>query len=265
MAHPSRASKARFAVEVSYIPGARVLNLGPTKTFGRLASDAAARLPQRFSARIWTAVVLGFVLAYGFLFTVVHPYVDTRTCVAQLPDPLFALLRYDARWFRVSHELFYAVTAASLVALGLQVARGEHRPLLRFGLGISLQAPLRALTMALLPLCRATCPPGTAARATVPMMDLGFVKFPWLTWATNDLVFSGHVAEFLILYLAVRAFWPRSALLALIVFQVLEALALIITRGHYTIDIVIAIPFALLADRMAVALLARTARLRSAP
>jgi hypothetical protein len=205
-------------------------------------------------------VALSFVLAYGFLFTVVHPYVDTRTCVAQLPDPLFAVLAYDPRWYRVSHELFYLVTAVVLAALVGQAARGDHRPLVRFALGISLQAVMRSLTMVLLPLCRATVPPGHAARALVPTLDLGFARLPWLPWATNDLMFSGHVGEFLILYLAVRGSWPRPALAGLIAFQILEALALIITRGHYTIDIVTAVPFAFLAYRMALTALERFTR-----
>jgi hypothetical protein len=219
-----------------------------------------ARLPPRFPPRVWAAVVAAFVAAYGLLFTVVHPYVDTRICVAQLPDPLFAVLPFDARWYRVSHELFYVVTAATLTGLFVQAVRGDHRPLVRFAMGISLQAVMRSLTMALLPLCRATVTPGHAAKTVVPTLNLGFAKLPWLPWATNDLMFSGHVCEFLILYLAVRTTWPRWALWALIVFQVLEALALVITRGHYTIDIVIAVPFAFLADRLATVVLARLSR-----
>jgi hypothetical protein len=223
----------------------------------------SARLPPRFRREVWATVLVGFALAYGFLFTVVHPYVDTRICVAQLPDPLFSLLAYDPRWYRVSHELFYVVTAAVLVGLFAQASRGgDQRPLVRFGLGISLQAVMRSVTMALLPLCRATVTPGHAARAMVPTLNLGLVRLPWLPWATNDLMFSGHVCEFLILYLAVRTTWPRFALWGLAAFQVLEALALVITRGHYTIDIVIAVPFAFLADRTATAVLGRLSRPR---
>jgi hypothetical protein len=221
----------------------------------RLAGDPAARLPALFPLWVWMVVVIAFVLAYGFLFSVVHPFVDTRPCVSQLRDPLFALLSFDDRWYKVSHELFYAVTVASVAALVTQAVRGDHRPILRFALGVSLQAPLRSLTMALLPLCKVTVEPGQAARAAIPTLDLGFVQVPWLTWATNDLMFSGHVGEFLILYLSVRRFWPRPALLGLIAFQVLMALALVITRGHYTIDIVVAIPFAFMADRLAAAML----------
>jgi hypothetical protein len=226
----------------------------------RIPGDPAVWLPARFAGWIWALVATAFLCAYGFLFSVVHPYIDTRRCVAPLPDPLFQLLPYDPRWYRVSHELFYVVTVVVLVALLAQAARGEQRPILRFALGISIQAPLRALTMVLLPLCRATVLAGHAARDVVPTLNLGFARVPWLTWATNDLVFSGHVAEFLILTFAVRAFWSRRALAGLAVFQVLEALALVITRGHYTADVVIAVPFAFLADRLAVDALRRLAR-----
>ena len=239
-----------------------VQHLAPTEPIDRVSRDPAARLPARFRPWVWVLVVGSFLAAYGFLFTVVHPFIDTRICVAHLPDPLFRLIPFDGRWYRISHELFYAVTAMSVIGLVVLAARGEHRPMLRFGLGLSLQAPMRALTMALLPLCKATVEVGHAARATIPTLNLGFARIPWLTWATNDLVFSGHVCEFLVLYFAVRAFWPRGALWGLIVFQILEAIALVATRGHYTVDIVIAVPFAFLADRLAVTLLSRLGRPR---
>jgi hypothetical protein len=222
-----------------------------------VAGDPAGRLPARLSLSIWMATGLAFVCAYGFLFTVVHPYVDTRICVAQLPDPLFSLIPYNPAWYRISHELFYVVTVVCLAVLARQSARGEHRALVRFAAAISVQAVLRAITLVLLPLCKATVAPGTAALAAVPTIDLGFMHLPWRTWATNDLVFSGHVGEFLILSLAVRPFWPGRARLALGLFQVLQAVALIATRGHYTVDVVIAVPFAFFADRLTVAALAR--------
>jgi hypothetical protein len=241
-------------------PSAATVLSAPPPSNARLPGDPAVWLPARFPAWVWGLVAAAFLTAYGFLFSVVHPYIDTRRCVAPLPDPLFNLLPYDGRWYRVSHELFYVVTAVSLATLLYQAARGEQRPILRFALGISIQAPLRALTMVLLPLCRATVLAGHAARQVVPTLNLGFAHVPWLTWATNDLVFSGHVAEFLILTFAVRAFWPRTALAGLAVFQILEALALIITRGHYTADIVIAVPFAFLADRLSVGALRQLTR-----
>ena len=220
-----------------------------------MATDPCRKLPAQLPRAVWVATVLAFVMAYGFLFSVVHPYVDTRACVAQLPDPLFALIPYHHAWYLVSHELFYIVTGICLGALLRQSVRGDHRALVRFGAGISLQAVLRSITLVLLPLCRATVAPGHAAITLVPTIDLGFGHLPWRPWATNDLVFSGHVAEFLILSLAVRPFWPRWARVALTVFLVLQAVALVATRGHYTVDIVIAVPFAFFADRVTVAVL----------
>jgi hypothetical protein len=237
----------------------------PLAAASGLAGDPAGRLPARLPRSVWVATGLAFVCAYGFLFTVVHPYVDTRICVAQLPDPLFAVIPYHHGWYRISHELFYLVTAVCLAALLGQVARGEHRALVRFAAGISVQAVLRAITLVLLPLCRATVAPGTAALDAVPTIDLGFMHLPWRTWATNDLVFSGHVGEFLILSLAVRPFWPGRARLALGLFQVLQAVALVATRGHYTVDIVIAVPFAFFADRLTVAALAHWTARRPPP
>jgi hypothetical protein len=222
----------------------------------RLAHDPAGRLPARLPTRVWVAIVVGFVAAYGFLFTVIHPLVDTRICVAQLPDPLFALIPFNHHWYRVSHDLFYLVTAVSLVLLVRQAVAGEQRPLARFAAGISLQALLRSITLVLVPLCRATVAPGHAALDSVPTIDLGFAHLPWRSWATNDLVFSGHVGEFMILSFAVRPFWPRWGRVSLGLFQLLQAVALVATRGHYTIDIVIAVPFAFFADRVTVAALA---------
>jgi hypothetical protein len=217
-------------------------------------------LPARLPARVWVATTLAFVAAYGFLFTVVHPLVDTRRCLTQLPDPLFAILPYDHAWYLVSHELFYLVTVVSLTALVARTARGDHWPLVRFAAGISLQAALRSITLALLPICRATVQPGHAALDHVPTLDLGLLRIPWRTWATNDLVFSGHVGEFLILSFAVWRVWPRRARAALVAFQLLQAVALIATRGHYTVDIVIAIPFAFFADRVTIGALTLWAR-----
>lgn len=214
-------------------------------------------LPPKLPRRAWALAIGTFVCAYGFLFTVVHPYVDTRRCVARLPDPFFVWIPFHDAWSMVTHDFFYVVTAAVMVKLLVQVARGEHRPLVRFGFGISLQAVFRALTMWLLPLCRDNVQPGTPAIIDVDSLNLGFARIPWRSWATNDLMFSGHVAEFLVLSLAVRGTWPRSAQIALAVFQILQAFALVATRGHYAIDIVVAVPFAIVSAQLADVILRR--------
>jgi hypothetical protein len=226
----------------------------------RLSGDPSARLPARLPLSVWLGAAAALLLAYGFLFTYVHPHVDVRRCVARLPDFMFAVLPFDPRWYRVSHELFYLVSLACLGALFYQAARGEHRPLLRFAAAVALQAVLRSITLLMLPICKANVEPGHAALDHMPMADLGFARIPWRMWATNDLIFSGHVSEFLILSFAIWPSWPPGARLGLVVFQLLQATALIATRGHYTIDIIIAVPFAFFADRVTVAALARWTR-----
>jgi hypothetical protein len=232
----------------------------PPARLDRLSADPASRLPARLPLSVWLATAASLILSYGFLFSYVHPHVDLRRCVARLPDLLFTVLPFDPRWYRVSHELFYVVSLACLGALFYQVARGEHRPLLRFSAAVALQALLRSITLLMLPICKATIEPGHAAVDHVPTLDLGFAQIPWRMWATNDLIFSGHVGEFLILSFAVWPFWPLGARVGLVAFQLLQAIALIATRGHYTVDIVIAVPFAFFADRVTVAALARWTR-----
>lgn len=219
------------------------------------ADGMLARLPARFGRAAWFAVIVGFVASYGFMFTVIHPMVDTRICLARLPDPLFNLIPFDPRWYFVSHEMYYVFTAASAAGLIATAVRGEQRPLMRYGLGLSLMAAFRSVTLTLLPLCRLTVEPGTAPLAAAPTVDVGFAQIPLRLWATNDLVFSGHVAEFLLMFWVTRG-WPSWWRISLLVFQGAQAYALIATRGHYTIDVVVAIPFAMLADLTALRFLA---------
>jgi hypothetical protein len=76
-------------------------------------------------------------------------------------------------------------------------------------------------------------------------------------------LFSGHVGEFLLLLRLTRS-WPRWPRAVLAVFSVLQIYGLLATRGHYTVDIILAFPCAYFADRMAVHVLALVAR-RAAP
>lgn len=226
-----------------------------------LFPDPGARLPLRLPGRSWLLAIGGLLVSYFFLFLVVHPFVDLRRCVAQLPDPLFGLIPHNPRWYLVSHELYYVVNATGTLTFLVMAWRGDHRPFPRFALGLGLLALFRSVTLTLLPICKSTIPAGTAAitAAELSRLNLGFIEIPYRTWATNDLVFSGHVGEFLLMFWASRSF-PWAARLGLVLFQLLQAYALVATRGHYTIDLVIAVPFAFVADRIAVWLLALTTR-----
>lgn len=224
------------------------------------APTDAAGVPMRLPPWVWVAIAVGFAIAYGIMFTVVHVAADTRPCVAQLPDPLFGMIRYDPRWFYFSHQVYYVFTFGGLGALFYGAIRhGNHAPLGRFAAGLSIQAALRCATVILLPICRATVAPGTIVLAEVPTLDLYFFQVPWRLWAVNDLIFSGHVGEFLLMFWATRH-WPRWSRVSLVVFQVLQAYALLATRGHYLIDILLAIPCAYMADGVSVWLLSHVGR-----
>lgn len=218
--------------------------------------DPASALPRRLPLRVWVLASIAFVAVYLLMWSVVHVHVDVRPCLLRLPDPLFEVVPYGKRWDLVTHDLYEVITVASVVVLVYQAVRGDHRGLVRFGAGLAVQAMLRCATLMLLPLCRANLTAGTIALKQVPTLALGPIELPWRVWATNDLVFSGHVGEFLLLYWATRTWHPVARAL-LIVFQVLQAYALLATRGHYTIDILLALPCAYFANGVVTACLLR--------
>lgn len=222
------------------------------------------RLPRRLSWPIWAAASLLFVAAYFLMWSVVHVHIDLRPCLLVLDDPLFRVIPSDLAWFFVTHEIYTWLTVSAVSALLVTALLGDHRPLVVWGTALGAQALLRSTTLMLLPLCRATVPAGTSAISRVPLLDLGFVSIPWRVWASNDLMFSGHVAEFLLLYWVARH-WPPLARAGLVVFQVAQVYALLATRGHYTIDIVVAVACALLEFRLALWVLLRLARQRVVP
>jgi len=227
--------------------------------------DPLQRLPRKLPARAWILAVVVFAVTYVLMYSVVHIYVDRRACLTTLPDdPGFHLVPKELGWYLVSRLWFEWITIASLLALFVRAYRGDHRPLLRWALALDIQGILRCVTITLLPLCRITVTPGKPAITEIPMLDLGFARIPWRPFASNDLVFSGHVGEFLLLTWATRH-WPRPLRAGLIVFQILQAYALLATRGHYTIDMVLAIPCAFFSDSMSIELLAWLSRRKRRP
>jgi hypothetical protein len=225
--------------------------------------DPGLLLPHRLPLRVWVLASLAFVSVYLLMWSVVHVLVDVRPCLLNLPDPLFEIVPKDTRWDFITHDVYTFVTVGALAALVYQALRGDHRGLVRWGSGLAVQAMLRCCTLTLLPLCRVNLAAGSVALKTVPTLQIGPFELPWRVWATNDLVFSGHVGEFLLLYWATRS-WPASVRVALVVFQVLQAYALLATRGHYTIDLLLAVPCAYFADGVATYCLVRLTRGRAA-
>jgi hypothetical protein len=213
--------------------------------------DLAAVLPSRLPVRAWVLTLVAFLLTYMFMFSVVHVLADTRPCTGRIDDPLFRLVAQDLRWFFVTHTVYYVVNGCGTVAFLWCAWKGDHRPFVRFILGLTLQAAMRSITIWLTPLCRWTVAPGTIVLTEVPTLDLGLFHLPFRGWATNDLVFSGHIGEFLLMMWAAGRSWPAPARWGLIIFQLLQAYGLLATRGHYAIDLVVAVPCAFLANYLA--------------
>jgi hypothetical protein len=231
--------------------------LAPATTFPPRERDAAAP-DERLPLRAWLLASALFLAAYASMWMFVHAWVDTHPCLGHPPDPLYRLIPADGRWSVVSHELYSFVTLVCLGALVVSAARGRHRPLVRWGAALAFQAMERSVCMMLLPLCRYGVAAGTCAATSVPTVRVLGCEIPWRMWATNDLVFSGHVGE-VVLLLAATPRWPPWTRRALLVYQAAQIYALIATRGHYTIDLLLAVPCALFADRLAVRGLDRVA------
>lgn len=218
-----------------------------------------ASVEERMPLRAWLLASAAFLAAYLGMWMFVHAWVDTHPCLGHPPDPLYRLIPADGRFSLVSHELYALSTLGCLGALVVGAARGRHRPLVRWGAALAVQAVERSVCMLLLPLCRYGVAAGTCAATSAPTVRVLGLDVPWRMWATNDLVFSGHVGE-VVLLLCATPHWPRWARRALVGFQLAQMYALIATRGHYTIDLLLAVPCALFADRVAVRGIDRVAR-----
>jgi hypothetical protein len=224
-------------------------------TAPEVAREDGGRLPPRLPWYAWLLAAGSFFAAYSWIFTVVHVHADTTACLLRLDDPLYHLIPVDQRWGLVTRSAYMFLTGACVAAMLLQAILGDHRPLARFGMGLGIMGLLRGLCILLVPLCRTTSLPGSIRLPVVPTLDLGFLSIPWRMWATNDMLFSGHVGEFVLLLRLTRS-WPPAARAFLWVFSVLQVYGLLATRGHYSVDIILAFPCAYFADRMAVHVLA---------
>jgi hypothetical protein len=219
-----------------------------------LWDDDGNRLRPRLPLAAWLFAFFAFFAAHIYMFSYAHVVADTRACGFRIDDPLYHLIPLDRRFFLVTQQLYVLALSLTGAALLVQAFRGDHRPAVRVFLGLGIVAVIRSTTILLLPLCRANVEPGTIALLEVPYLDLGLFRIPWRPFARNDLFFSGHVAEMVILLRATRN-WPRPARILLWVWQLTQAYALLAVRGHYTIDILMAVPYAAFADVFAVRLL----------
>ena len=206
-------------------------------------------LPPRLPLALWAVGLLAFLAVYVFMFTHVHIVADTRVCELRLDDPIFRLIPEDRRWQLVTVDIYTWLTVAAMAGVFAQAYLGDHRPTVRWGLGLAICGMFRACTILLIPLCRYTRMPGTRALDHIPTLNLGFAEIPWRMFASNDLLFSGHVCELVLLLRATRS-WPTPVRTILWSFQVLQIVGLLFGRGHYTVDIIVAFPIAIAADHL---------------
>src|SRR5262245_5982014 len=91
--------------------------------------EDGGRLPPHLPGRAWAFGVLAFFLSDGGLFTYVHVHADTTACQLRLDDPLYRLVPLDLRWNLINYWLYMALTAGCTLAMLLQAALGDHRPI----------------------------------------------------------------------------------------------------------------------------------------
>lgn len=218
-------------------------------------ADTRLGLAIQYPPVVWLAVVCGLSIVHYLLFGLVHNLVDMRVCLGHLPDPLLELVPFDERWTFVTRDLYVASIVTVTGVLFFQAYCGLHTPILRWGLALTFMSSMRMVTMLLIPLCRLTVEPGGPPPLTSPsMLDLGLVSIPWRMFALNDLVYSGHASLFLLLLRATRT-WASIARLSIGGFLAVLIYGLLATRDHYSVDIMLALPFSYLADTLAVSLL----------
>src|SRR5207344_813442 len=80
--------------------------------------DPMSRLPRKFSPWVWVLAVLLFAVIYCFMYSVVHVYVDRRSCLTTLPNaPFFKLIDRDLGWYLVSRLWFEWITVGAALVL----------------------------------------------------------------------------------------------------------------------------------------------------
>ncbi len=228
----------------------------------RHSADADARfgLEQRYGWPVWVAILSLTAVVHYTLFGIVHNYVDMRVCIGYSPDPLLKIIPFDTRWSLISRDFYFWITIDVSLAFIVLSFLGTHSGALRFALALCFQTLLRMACLIAIPLCRATVQAGAPPPLASPqMLNLHFFSVPWRVFALNDLVYSGHTALFLIMLLSSRTWMPmvRAGIAVFLVFMVYALLA---TRDHYTIDILLAFPAAFFANFLAVSILRRMKR-----
>ena len=224
--------------------------------------DDVSRGKVRFAWSAWSAALVVLVVVHLALFGYMQNLVDIRPCIGYSPDPLMKVIAVDHRWQIVTVTLYLWVAVTILLAMIYQAIRGLHYPLMLLIVASSITSTMRIATLYLLPLCNPlVAPGGSPPLQTNSTVDLGFFLLPFRPFAVNDLVFSGHIGIYLLIFYTAWH-WPDRIRLALVGFIILMMYGLIATREHYTIDLLLAIPCSFFAYSVAKFLLVQLSRTR---
>jgi hypothetical protein len=180
-------------------------------------------------------LAVGLLLVLAALLPRFFAWVQARPG-SLLPDPVLAHLP--------AHDVSGVAFSVIYLGIGLGVITLAARPLwlVRALWAYLLLHIFRCLTLFLLPLE----PPTGLIVLRDPLVERFFYAAP--SPITKDLFFSGHTATLLLLALAVGPGWQRQILAA---GTVLIGSLVLVQHAHYTYDVLAAVPFALLAYKLA--------------
>lgn len=152
-----------------------------------------------------------------------------------LPDPVLALLTpRDVTWFT-----FGFIYVGILLAVGLLV----RRPV-RLLVGVEAYVVMAILRMAVMWVTPLDPPPGMITLEDPLVQGFGGASQA----LTRDLFFSGHTSTMFLLFLAVPGRWAKAFFLAA---TAGVATLVLVQHVHYTVDVLVAPPFAFAAYTLA--------------
>ncbi|MBK9293539.1 MAG: hypothetical protein IPM57_03705 [Oligoflexia bacterium] len=182
---------------------------------------------------IWFLVILSLFVTTALFVRWFLVYNDTRMG-ASFDDPILKLFNpIDLTWpiFIIEH---------SAVVVGIYIMLKTPHQFSRWGLSYIFLLIVRTLTLWLVPLE----PPPQMILLIDPIISI----FVGANTPVKDLFFSGHTATAFLLYLGLQG--HKYAKLYLLI-TIAVGIMIILQHAHYSIDVLVAPPFALLVYSMA--------------
>lgn len=212
--------------------------------------------PGRIPGELWKTLLSGLFLGTGFLATTTSlAFTHERVPdIKPLPDLVLDHIDYQKWGLDVSEMLLMANTMTAVLVILLH----SHRCIIlrRIWLLLGILYYYRALTMMITVLPKADnsypCLPKTPPNETTPMMYVdrvltiisgGGLSINGKHVFCGDYIFSGHTMTLTLGYLAIKQYSPRRFVLlhwASFLAALLGVVFLLLARGHYTIDVLLA-------------------------